>query len=163
MAEVVQIRACVPDDAVLHLRVHRRQRGGDAGQNDRIRDRDADPGQPSHKTTQHLTDHYASAVSSSSSSSAGNSLRVFTRYIARSAGTPSCLGENTCFRIRLADNPSAAKSSCEILSIVACVTISPPLVAFSITRAAMLTSTPNQSDPMRCGRPVCTPARIRGV
>ena len=32
-----------------------------------------------------------------------------------------------------------------------------------MTRAAMLTSTPSQSEPMRCGRPVWTPTRIRGV
>ena len=41
--------------------------------------------------------------------------------------------------------------------------IRPPRVARSITRAAMLTSTPSQSEPMRCGRPVWMPARIRGV
>ena len=33
-------------------------------------------------------------------------------------------------------------------------TTSSPLVARSITRAAMLTSTPSQSEPIRCGRPV---------
>ena len=38
-----------------------------------------------------------------------------------------------------------------------------PLVARSITRAAMLTSIPSQSEPMRCGLPVWIPTRIRGV
>ena len=46
---------------------------------------------------------------------------------------------------------------------VAWDTTSPPLVARSITRAAMLTSMPSQSEPMRCGRPVWMPTRIRGV
>src|SRR5690349_7919932 len=154
VTEVVQVGAGMADDPALRPRIERHQCGRRAGQDRRIGDRDPDPGKRPQQTEQHLTEHYASARSPFCSSSPGNSLRVLTRYIARSAGTPSCLGENTCLRIRLADRPSASKSSAGIRSIVDCDTIKPPRAARSITRAAMLTSTPSQSEPIRCGLPV---------
>src|SRR5512132_1991444 len=150
VAEVVQVGAGVADDPVLDSWSERHQGRRHAGQDHGVADGDTDPGQRPQRAEQHFTDHYASAMSPFSSSSPGNSLRVFTRYIARSAGTPSCLGEKTCFRIRLADKPRASKSSSEIRSIVACDTTRPPRAARSITRAAMLTSTPSQSEPIRC-------------
>ena len=83
--------------------------------------------------------------------------------MAKSSGTPAIFGENSCLRIRFAVTPRASSSASGMRSNVVCDTTSPPLVARSITLAAMLTSTPSQSEPIRCGLPVWMPARIRGV
>ena len=99
----------------------------------------------------------------SAESSAGVVGRALNRYITRSAGTPCWRGANIWRRTRVTLTSSDLRSASEILASVVYETISPPRTARSITRAAMLTSTPSQSEPMRCGRPVWIPARIRGV
>ena len=77
--------------------------------------------------------------------------------MAKSAGSPGVLPAKTGRCTRLAVTPNASKSACESSSSVVPDTITPPLVARSMTRAATLTSTPSQSAARRCGRPVWIP------
>ena len=97
-----------------------------------------------------MVDDY-SPDGSPSSSSPGDCLRVFRRYMDRSAGTPSALVVKTCRRIRFADTPSDSKSSSEIRSSVDCDTTSPPLVARSITLRGDVDvdAEPVRTDPLR--------------
>ena len=78
---------------------------------------------------------------------AGNCLRVSSRYFVMLAGTPLGRCQNTGLRSCFTLTPSPSRCSAEIFSTVGPDTSTPPLVADSITLAAVLTSTPSPKFP----------------